>query len=85
MSKIRKNYNKQQKLEIVKQSLEEGVSVKSIAKRIDISVNLIYNWRSKYLKYKDDSFSGQGIKTMTVEQQEIERLRKELKEAELFT
>lgn len=83
MSKIRRKYSKEQKLEIVKQSLEEGVTVKSLAERFDISVNMIYNWRSKYLKYRENSFSGHGNKTMTDEQREISRLKKELREAEL--
>jgi len=83
MSKIRRKYSKEQKLEIVKQSLEEGVSVKSLAERFDISANQIYNWRSKYFKYQENSFSGHGNKTMTDEEREIDRLKKELKEAQL--
>jgi len=83
MSKIRRKYSKEQKLEIVKKSLEESVSVKSLAESFDISVNMIYNWRSKYFKYKDDSFSGHGNITMTAEEREISRLKKELKEAKL--
>ena len=83
MSKIRRTYSKEQKLEIVKQSLEEGVTVKSLAARFDISTNMIYNWRSKYFKYKENSFSGHGNKTMTNEEREIDRLKKELREAKL--
>lgn len=83
MSKIRRSYSKEQKLEIVKQSLEEGVSVKELAARFDISANVIYNWRSKYFKYKENSFSGHGIKTMTDEEREIDQLKKELREAKL--
>lgn len=83
MTKIRRKYSKEQKLEIVKQSLDPEVTVKSLAERFDISVNVIYNWRSKYLKYKENSFSGHGNKTMTDEEREIRRLKKELKEAQL--
>jgi transposase len=83
MSKIRRKYSKEQKLEIVKQSLEEGVTVKSLSHRFDISVNMIYNWRSKYFKYRENSFTGPGNKTMTDEEQEIARLKKELREAQL--
>lgn len=83
MTKIRRKYSKEQKLEIVKQSLDPEVTVKSLAERFDISVNVIYNWRSKYLKYKENSFSGHGNKTMTDEEREISRLKKELKEAQL--
>jgi len=83
MTKIRRKYSKEQKLEIVKQSLEPDVTVKSLAERFDISVNVIYNWRSKYLKYKENSFSGHGNRTMTDEEREIARLKKELREAQL--
>ena len=83
MKKIRRKFSKEQKLEIVKQSLAPDVSIKSLAERFDISANAIYNWRSKYYKYAENSFSGQGNKTMTDEQQEIARLKKELREAQL--
>ena len=83
MSKIRRKYSKEQKLEIVKQSLEEGVTVKSVAERFDISANIIYNWRSKYFKYKDNSFTGHGNKTLTDDEREIVRLKNELRETQL--
>ena len=83
MTKIRRKYSKEQKLEIVKQSMEEGVSVTSLATRFDISPNTIYNWRSKYYKYDDNAFPGHGNKTMTEGEREIARLKKELREAQL--
>ena len=83
MSKIRRKYTKEQKLEIVKLSLEEDQSVVQLAERYDISANTIYNWRSKYFKYNAEAFPGHGNKTMTEEQREIARLKKELREAQL--
>jgi len=83
MSKIRRKYSKEQKLEIVKLSHEDGASIKALAERFDISSNVIYNWRSKYFKYGDNSFSGHGNKTMTDDQKKIARLEKELREAKL--
>lgn len=83
MSKIRRKYTKEQKLEIVKKSLEDGVTVKELAERFDISVNMIYNWRSKYFKYKENSFTGHGNKTMTDKERELENLKKELRETKL--
>ena len=85
MSKIRRKYSKEKKLEIVKQSLEEGVSIKALAERYDISPNAIYNWRSKYFKFGDNSFSGHGNKTMTDQEREIQSLKKELRESKLET
>ena len=83
MSKIRRKYTKEQKLEIVKKSLEDGVTVKELAERFDISVNMIYNWRSKYFIYKENSFTGHGNKTMTDKERELENLKKELRETKL--
>jgi len=83
MSKIRRKYSKEQKLEIVKLSLEEDQSVTELADRFDISANAIYNWRSKYLKDHEDAFPGKGNKLLNDDQKEIERLKKELREAQL--
>jgi transposase len=83
MSKIRRKYTKEQKLEIVKLSLEDGTTVKELAERFDISANVIYNWRSRYFKYDNNAFSGHGNKTMTDSEREIARLKKELREVEL--
>jgi transposase len=83
MSRIRRKYSKDQKLEIVKLSLEEGTRIVDLAERFDISANAIYNWRSKYFKYNDSAFPGHGNKTMTEEEKEISRLKKELREAQL--
>jgi transposase len=83
MSKIRRKYSKEQKLEIVKLSLEEDQTVTELAERFDISANAIYNWRSKYLKDHEDAFPGKGNKLLNDDQKEIERLKKELREAQL--
>jgi transposase len=83
MTKIRRKYSKEQKLEIVKLSQEEGTSIQSLAERFDVSSNTIYNWRSKYFKYEENAFPGHGNKTMTDSEREMARLKKELREAQL--
>ena len=83
MSKPRKKYTKEEKLEIVKLSLDENQSVKDLAERFEISENTIYNWRSIYLKNKEASFPGKGNKTMTESERKIEELEKELRETRL--
>ena len=83
MSKIRKRYTKPEKLEIIKQSLEEDVQVTELAERYGLSSNTIYNWRSKYYKDQGIEPSGQGVKQMTDSEREIARLKKQLREAEL--
>ena len=83
MSKPRKKYTKEEKLEVVKLSLEDNESVKELALRFGISENTLYNWRSKYLKHKEASFPGQGNKTMTESERKIHELEKELRETRL--
>lgn len=83
MTKIRRKYTKTEKLEIVKLSMREDHTIAEIAERFDISAQTIYNWRSKYFKHSDNAFPGHGNKTMTEEEREIDRLKKELKEAQL--
>ena len=83
MSKPRKTYTKEEKLEIVKLSLDANQSVKNLAERFEISENSIYNWRSAFLKNQDASFPGKGNKTMTESEQKIAELEKELREARL--
>ena len=83
MSIIRRKFSKEQKLEIVKQSLEETQSVEALGAQYKIHPNSIYKWRRQYLSDKADSFPGNGNKLMNVEQQEIERLKQQLREYEL--
>jgi transposase len=54
-----------------------------LAQRYKIHPNSIYKWRREYLRYEDASFPGNGNKLMSAEEQEIARLKKLLKEAEL--
>jgi len=83
MSKPRKSYTKEEKLEIVKLSLDAAQAIKSLAERFEVSENSIYKWRKIYLKNKDISFPGKGNKLMTEEEKKIEKLEKELREARL--
>lgn len=83
MSLPRRNFSKSQKLEIVNQTLEEDCNIEAIADSYKIHVNTLYKWRREYLKYEDTSFPGHGNKQMSAEEQEIARLKKQLKEVEL--
>ena len=83
MSKLLKKYTKSERLEIVKLSLEAGTSVVELAKRYGISANTLYNWRARYYKRNDIQPEGQGVKSMSEEQGQIAKLKKELREVEL--
>jgi transposase len=83
MSIFRKKFTKEEKLEIVKQSLEDNSVIDDLATQYKIHANSLYKWRRDYLKYEDTSFPGNGNKQMSVEQKEIEVLKKQLRESEL--
>ena len=83
MKKARKQYSKEQKLEIIKLSYDEGQSISNIALRFNVSTNTIYNWRNQFKKHQEDAFPGNGIKIMSKSEREIENLKKQLREAQL--
>lgn len=83
MSIFRKKYSKEQKLEIVKQSLEEGVSLEDLAAQYKVHTNSIYKWRREFLQHQDLAFPGHGNKIQSDEQRELASLRRQLRELEL--
>ena len=83
MSKPRKQYTKEEKLEIVKLSLSENQTIKGLSERFEVSENSIYKWRRIFLKNKEASFPGKGNKTMTDSERKIDQLEKELRETRL--
>lgn len=83
MSNFRNKYTKEQKLEIVKQSFEESAVIEDLAAQYKIHSNSIYKWRREYMKHEEASFPGNGNKLLSVEQKEIEDLKKQLREVEL--
>lgn len=83
MSAIKKRFTKQEKLEIIKMSLDEGKSVEQVAAQFGIHTNTLYTWRSQLNKHTIDAFPGSGTKLLSAEQRENELLRKQLREREL--
>ncbi len=83
MSVLRRKFSKEQKLEIAKQALDAGVGLDDLADQYKVHPNTISKWRREYLRYEGSSFPGHGNKIMSAEEQEIARLKKQLKEAEL--
>ncbi len=57
--------------------------ISALAAELDLRADLIYRWRREALANLGASFPGQGNKTMTEEQKEIARLKKELRDAQL--
>ena len=83
MSKLRKRFSKAEKLEIVKQSMEEDTRVTDLADQYGIHPNTIYKWRESYYQEHGLAKQAQPTKLLSEEQREIVRLKKQLREAEL--
>jgi len=83
MSKLKMRYTKEEKLQIVKESMEDGVRVEDLAKSYSIHPNTLRRWRSEFTAHKSAAFPGKGNETLTEEQRETQLLRKQLRESEL--
>ena len=75
----RRKYSKEFKIKAVELSNVRG-NTKEIAMELGISVDLIYRWRRELEQHPDIAFSGNGVKQLTEDQKELERLRKQLKD-----
>lgn len=83
MSKLRKRFTREERLEIIKQSFEPDAMVTQIADRFGISANTLSRWRQEFRLANNIDPSGQGVKSMTDEERQIARLKKQLRETEL--
>ena len=73
----RRRFSRDFKIEAVKLVLDGGVSVAQAARDLGIGENLLHTWKRKY---KEDPSFGRASR-LTAEQEEIRRLRRELKQA----
>ncbi len=83
MATIRRKFSREQKLQIVKESLEEGIEILQLAKQYDVHANTLTRWRREYLQNSEASFPGNGNTTLSDVEKENLKLKKELREAEL--
>jgi transposase len=83
MPRARKSYSKEEKLEIVKLSLDDDISIDDLGKRYAIHPNSIYKWRKEYTQYENTAFPGHGNKLLTEHEKEVMLLKKQLREVEL--
>jgi transposase len=80
--KKRRRFDREYKQMVVElANTREDIS--ALAAELDLRPDLIYRWRREALANLGASFPGQGNKTMTEEQKEIARLKKELRDAQL--
>lgn len=55
----------------------------ALAKELDIQPSLLYRWRKEYLSKVGSSFPGKGKVILTEGEQEVARLKKELRETQM--
>ena len=78
MAKI---YEKEFK-EMIVSLLNSGQSVKQVSMDYQLNDSMIRRWRREYNGNKE-SFTGKGIPSLTSEEKEIQRLKKELAEVQM--
>ena len=82
MKKERRHFDREFKQMAVNLCLA-GRPVKEVAGELGIRDEMLHRWKREFSQYGEGSFSGNGKANMTPEQQEVEKLKKELREAQL--
>ncbi len=72
----RRKFSREFKVEAVKLVRERGVSAAQAARDLDVHENVLRKWIKEFGSAPAQAFPGQG--QMKAEQQEIERLRREV-------
>ncbi|MFZ1790564.1 MAG: transposase [Saprospiraceae bacterium] len=83
MSKLQKRFSKEEKLQIVNQSIDESMSNEDLGLRYGVHPNTISRWRRELGSYEHNAFPGKGILKLTDDQRTIQQLEKELREERL--
>ncbi|MCH6259401.1 transposase [Puniceicoccaceae bacterium K14] len=74
-----KRYTEEFKKEAVRYIVLEGESVASVAERLGVNANLLYNWKKVYLEQCGSESAGKDQPSLKDVVAENERLRKELR------
>jgi transposase len=82
MSRERKAYPQEFKLMSVELS-HTRADLPALAKEMDITPKLLYRWRNEFSAKQGSSFPGNGKVILTESEQELARLRKELRDTQL--
>lgn len=82
MKKERRKFDKEFKIMAVELCLS-GKPTSEVAEELGLRTELIGRWKREYQQRKEGSFSGHGKPSLTAEQAEIAKLRKQLREAEI--
>lgn len=80
MTKKRRQYTKEFKLEAVRLVLEQGRTIADVARSLGIGEGVLSKWKQNYEKLRTEAFPGHGRRTSHDE--EIWQLKKQLSRAE---
>lgn len=78
----RKNYDKEFKMMVVNLCLSGRRSL-DVANELGLDRSMVQRWVREYNSYENNSFQGNGNPVRTAEEEEIARLKKELRQAQL--
>ncbi len=81
MAEKRRSYDKEFKISAVKMILEEGISTAEVSRDLGVNKNSLYKWKREYLSDQQQAFPGKG--RMKPEEEEISKLRKQVKRLEM--
>lgn len=77
----KKRFNREFKVQVVKQVLEEGQSATSVGKALELSRNMISRWVKEYETHGDNAFTGHG-QPIKDQEFEIRKLQKRIEQLE---
>jgi transposase len=81
MSKGRRGFTKEFKVEAVRLVTEQGYKISEAARNLGIDSSVLRRWKEQIEKEGMQAFPGKGF--MTAEKEELHRLRKEVKRLEM--
>lgn len=82
MTKVRKTYTPEFKLEMIKLIEEQGQKPNNVATQYEIAESTLENWLTRYRREKRGNPITKG-NALTEEQREIQRLKKEVAQLKL--
>ena len=80
MSGTRKHYSSNRKVEILREHLENGVSISELSRRYDIHPNMIHKWKKQLFENAQEVFSQKQKGPLSAENRKIEQLEEKLKD-----
>jgi transposase-like protein len=78
-NRTRRRFSPEEKVKILREHLENRVSLSDLAEKYGIHVNDLYNWKKKLFEGAAEIFSAKQNGKMSAEEKENEKLKEKLK------